>query len=101
MIIVLTDQPMKRAMNKPNTARQLVLWAVELGEFDVKYWTRTSIKAQALVDFIAEFTPRMESNDDEDWWTAKVDESSNKDAGGVGVILETPEKDIIQYAVRL
>ena len=54
-----------------------------------------------MVDFIAEFTPRMESNDDEDWWMVKVDESSKKDARGVGVILETPEKDIIQYAVRL
>lgn len=100
-IIVLSDQPMKRAMNKPDTARWLVLWVVELVEFNVKYWPWIAVKAQALVNFIVEFTPRMESNKDEDWWTVKVDGSSNKDAGGVGVILETPEKDIIQYAVRL
>lgn len=65
-IIVLTNQPMKRATNKPDTTKRLVLWVIELGEFDVKYRPHIAIKAQALVDFIAEFTPRMESNEDED-----------------------------------
>lgn len=33
----------------------LVLWAIEISEFDIRYCPRTAIKAQALVDFIAEF----------------------------------------------
>ena len=32
------------------------MWAIELSEFDIQHWLRTVIKAQALVDFIAEFT---------------------------------------------
>ena len=32
---------------------------------------------------------------------AKVDGSSKKEARGVGVVLETTEKDVIQYAVWL
>ena len=32
------------------------MWAIKLGEFDVQYRPRTTIKAQALVDFIAKFT---------------------------------------------
>ena len=32
-------------------------WAVELGQFDIKFQPRTAIKAQALADFVAEFTP--------------------------------------------
>ena len=29
-IIVLTDQPLKRAMNSPKAARRMALWAIEL-----------------------------------------------------------------------
>ena len=33
-IIVLTDQPLKRAIR---AAGRMVLWAIELSEFDVQY----------------------------------------------------------------
>ncbi|XP_028070645.1 uncharacterized protein LOC114273079 [Camellia sinensis] len=32
-------------------------WAVELGQFDIKFQPRTAIIAQALADFVTEFTP--------------------------------------------
>ena len=101
MIIALTDQPMKKVMNRPDAVGQMILWAVELGEFNIKYRPRTAIKAQALADFVAEFTSREENKINEAFWMAKVDGSSNKEGGGVGVVLETLEKDVIQYAVRL
>ena len=31
-------------------------WAIELGEFDIEYIPRTAVKAQALADFVTEFT---------------------------------------------
>ena len=34
-IIVLTDQPLKRAMSSPEAARRMALWAIELSEFDI------------------------------------------------------------------
>ena len=55
-IVVLTDYPLRKAMNKPDIARRLVLWAIEMIEFDVDYRPRTAIKAQALANFIAELT---------------------------------------------
>jgi hypothetical protein len=69
------------------------------------YRPRTAIKAQVLADFIAEFT----SKDDEPTkdveqtskWTANIDGSSTKNAGGIGIILKSPEGDIIKQAVRL
>ena len=57
MIVVMTDHPLKKSMNKLEAAGRLVQWAIELSEFDVKYKPRNAIKAQALADFIAEFTP--------------------------------------------
>ena len=34
----------------------MVQWTIELSQFDIEYHPRTAIKAQALADFIAEFT---------------------------------------------
>ena len=34
-IVVLTDQPLKRAMSSPEAAGRIALWAIELSEFDV------------------------------------------------------------------
>ena len=53
----LIDHPLKKVMNKLKATRRLIQWAVELNEFDVRYRRREAIKAQALADFIAEFTP--------------------------------------------
>ena len=40
----------------------MVQWAIELSQFDIEYHPRTAIKAQALADFIAEFTFPDEKN---------------------------------------
>ena len=56
VINVMTDHPLKKAMNKLEAAGWLIQWAIKLGEFDIKYQSRHAIKAQALADFIAEFT---------------------------------------------
>ena len=52
----MTDQPIKKSMNKPEAVGRMVQWAIQLSQFDIKYHPRTSIKAQALANFIAEFT---------------------------------------------
>ena len=55
-IIVLTDQPLKRAMSSLKAAGRMALWAIELSEFDVQYRPRTTVKGQIVADFIAEYT---------------------------------------------
>ena len=52
----MTDQSIKKSMNKPEAAGRMVQWAIELNQFDIEYHLRTAIKAQALADFVAEFT---------------------------------------------
>ena len=37
-------------------SERLTKCAIELGEFDIKFMPRTTIKGQAVVDFVAEFT---------------------------------------------
>ena len=43
-------------MGRPDAIGRMVQWAIELSQFDVDYRPRTAIKAQALVDFVTEFT---------------------------------------------
>ena len=53
IINVLTDHPLKKAMN----CGRLIQLAIELSDFDVKYQLRNAIKAQVLADSIAELSP--------------------------------------------
>ena len=50
------DQPLKRAMSSLETTGRMALWAIELSEFDIQYRPRTTIKGQAVADFIAKYT---------------------------------------------
>ena len=99
----MTNQPIKKSMNKPEAAGRMVQWTIELSQFNIEYHLRTAIKAQALADFIIKFTtPNEEGAQDEvERWTIKVDRSLTRKRGGVGVILITPEGDTLRYGVQL
>jgi ribonuclease HI len=104
-IVLLTNHPLRKAMNKPDAAGRLIQWSIELSEFDIDYRPRTAIKAQALADFIAEFTSKddepKEDVEQTSKWTANIDGSSTKSVGGIGIVLKSSEGDIIRQAVRL
>ncbi|KAL5552406.1 hypothetical protein UlMin_002582 [Ulmus minor] len=55
-IIIPTKFPLKQVFQKPEASGRLAKWFIELGEFDIQFKPRTTIKGQALADFIAEFT---------------------------------------------
>ena len=45
VINVMRDHPLRKAMNKLETAGRLRQWAIELSEFNVRYQPRNAIKA--------------------------------------------------------
>ena len=97
VINVLTDHPIKKAMSRLEAAGRLI-------QFDVRYLPRNTIKAQALADFIAEFTPSQDdlsTDEGNEMWVVNVDGSSTLYAGGVGIVLKSPEGDKLEYAARL
>ena len=100
----MTDHLLKKAMNKLEAAGRLIQWAVELSEFDIRYQPRNAIKAQALADFIAEFTPNYEDLGEGGYnkkWVVHVDGLSTLYAGGIEVVLQSPEGDKLKYKARL
>ena len=103
VINIMTDHPLKKAMNKLEAAGQLIQWTVELSEFDIKYQPRHAIKAQALADSIAEFTSSCDDLEvvEDKKWIIHMDGSSTQHVGGIRVILQSPEGDRLKYKVRL
>lgn len=103
-IIILTNRPLKKAINSPNITRRMDLWAIEMSEVDVQYWPRIAITAQALADFIVEFTP-TEDKEGTEWkatpWVVITVSLSNKYTVGVGVLLKSLEDNVIECVVRL
>ena len=83
-ILVMTDQPIKKSINKLEAAERMVQWAIELSQFDIEYNPRTAIKAQALADFIAAFTVTDEDSltDGVEIWTIQTNGSSAQRRGG-------------------
>ena len=89
-------------MSNPDAAGRLALWAIELSEFDIQYRPRTAIKGQVIADFIAEFTHDKDKGAEEaSQWSVHTDGSSNRQAGGAGAVLLSPEGDVVECMIHL
>ncbi|GJW41229.1 reverse transcriptase domain-containing protein [Tanacetum coccineum] len=53
-IVVITDQPIKQVISKPDASGRLQKWSVLLGEHNISYRPRTAVKGQILADFLIE-----------------------------------------------
>nr|GEX35730.1 reverse transcriptase domain-containing protein [Tanacetum cinerariifolium] len=82
-ITVITDQPIKQVMSCPDVVGRLQKWSIMLGEHNITYRPRTSIKGQILADFLNE----MPSN-------------ASQDRSGAGLILTNPDGVEFTYALR-
>ena len=101
-IVVLTDQPLKRAMSSPEAAGRMALWAIELSEFDVQYRPRMAVKGQIVADFIAEYIQSEDKGaEGQRLWSIHTNGSSNQRSGGTGMVIQTPKGDKIECMIRL
>nr|XP_027122134.1 uncharacterized protein LOC113739086 [Coffea arabica] len=108
-IAVLTDQPLRQILTKPEVSGRMIKWAVELAEHDISYQPRTTIKAQALADFLADgagLTLTELDSPSKDVrpkkpWVLFVDGASSKEGSGAGLLLISPTGEELTYALRL
>ena len=93
---MLTDQPLRQVLARPDTSGRLTKWSVELSEFDLQYMPRSAIKGQVLADFLVEMKTPIELPPDEpekaelDFWELWADGSSTNGGSGAGIILTSP-----------
>lgn len=117
-VIVLTQLPLRAVLRSADYTGRIAKWGTMLGAFDIKYMPRTSVKGQVLADLVAEFTePHLEEAaqtpgaegrqvgaialQSTSPWEVYVDGASNQRGSGVGLVLISPEKIIIEKALRL
>ncbi|XP_074360839.1 uncharacterized protein LOC141701094 [Apium graveolens] len=110
-IRVITNQPLQKIIHKPDASGRLVNWAIELSQFNIKYVPRTTIKAQALAEFVMECTfpevpetPKIQSGEEKETsninsWTLYVDGSATAERSGAGLILSSSGGFTIQQAI--
>ncbi|XP_050222507.1 uncharacterized protein LOC126672596 [Mercurialis annua] len=101
LVIVRTDQPLQKILQKAETSGRIAEWAVKIGSLGVIYEARKALKAQALADFFAEltFTEPMESKKNP--WKIHVDEAVCGEGAGIGVVLKGPGRVQMEYSARL
>ncbi|KAL0445436.1 UNVERIFIED_CONTAM: Ribonuclease HI [Sesamum latifolium] len=98
---VRTNTPLKQVLGKPETSGRLIKWAIELSEYDISYFPRMTIKAQALADFVSEMIgATQEEVSKEKPWLLHVDGSSTAQGSGAGIVLTTPQGDDMEFAVK-
>ncbi|KAM1154006.1 hypothetical protein ACFX19_037047 [Malus domestica] len=115
-IIVLTNHHLRQILQSPDTSGRMIKWAIALGEFDISYQPKPAEKGQAVADFISDFTypvnivftPKevvslpSESQKTEQTapaWSLYVDGSSNQQGCEAGLVLTTPDKVAMEYAL--
>ena len=100
---VLTEHPIQKILMQPERSGRLAKWAIELGEHDIHYKPRTSIKGQALADFLTEMpedVERVSTAEVEKAWVLYTDGASSSEGAGAGVILTSPTGEMSTYALR-
>ena len=96
---------MKQVLHKPETFERLMKLDIEMSEFDIRYKPKTAIKGQVLVDFVMEFTStklakNAQTMTDLPFWKLSVEEASNAQGSGAGLIPTSPEGIDIEYTLR-
>ncbi|GKF89154.1 reverse transcriptase domain-containing protein, partial [Tanacetum coccineum] len=96
---------------KTNKSGRIAKWAIELGEHEIEFRGRNSIKGQTLADFLSE-TPLIENrvakneevkrkeSEPEDAWKLFTDGTSSTDGSGAGLMVVSPKRKEYIYALR-
>ncbi|XP_050238236.1 uncharacterized protein LOC126687723 [Mercurialis annua] len=102
-VIIRTNQPLRKALQRPETSGRMVSWSFQLGEHDIRYEPRKTLKAEALADFVVEMTEKPDTEEPREavTWNLYVDGASNDLGAGEGVFLEGPMGITIEYSVHL
>ena len=60
-IHVKTNYSIKSILRHPELTGRMSKWVITLSGYDIAYQPRTAIKSQALADFLADFSPKLEA----------------------------------------
>jgi ribonuclease HI len=103
-ITVPTSLPLRDMFENKEAIGRIAKWATEIAPFMIVFVARTSLKSQALADFVAEWTPLTEASDDEPpepICIAYCGGAWGATGAGVSAIMLSPSGTKLRYAARL
>jgi hypothetical protein len=90
-------------LNNKEATEKIAKWAIELSMYDIIYKPRTTIKAQALSDFMVEWaeiqTPPKERK--LEYWTINFDGSLQLQRAGAGIRVTSPKGETFKYVLQI
>ncbi|XP_050217597.1 uncharacterized protein LOC126668447 [Mercurialis annua] len=103
IIVVRTNQPPRKALQRREMSGRLVSWSVQLEGYDIRYEPRPALKAQVFANFIAETTASDQPEEADEQllkWVLEVDGASNLEGSGAGVVLKGPQGVTFRSSVK-
>ncbi|KAL0293460.1 UNVERIFIED_CONTAM: hypothetical protein Sradi_6936800 [Sesamum radiatum] len=98
---VRTNTPLKQVLGRPEALGRLVKWGIELSEYDISYLYRTTIKGQALANFVSKMAGTTQKEVPEERPSLlHVDGSSTIQGSGAGVVITSPQGEDLEFAIR-
>ena len=102
-VMVVTSYPLGDIVRNHDTTGWISMWALELMGHDIRYIPRTTIKSQALTDFVAEWMevqlPTLDVT--HEYYTMYFDGSVMVPGSGAGVVLISPDGSRLRYSIYL
>jgi hypothetical protein len=102
-IEVHTSSTLGEIVNIREATSKIVKWAIDLSMYDIVYKPRTTIKAQALSDFVAEWTEIQTPPKEKalKYWTVNFDGSLQLQGAGVGILVTSPKGETFKYLMQM
>jgi hypothetical protein len=101
-ITVFSKAPLMDIINNSNATGRVAKWGIELDAFDIDYKPRTTIKSQALAEFMANWKEAQETTPvpEPKHWVMHFDGSKLLHGSGAGVTLN-PKGDELSYILQI
>jgi ribonuclease HI len=102
-IVVPSSFPLGEIICNRDADCLIVKWSVELGEFEIEFCPRQSIKSQILADFVSEWTEIQMPPPKErpEHWIMYFDSALNLQGAGAGVLLISPQGEQLNYVLQI
>jgi hypothetical protein len=102
-VIVVIRFPIGDILHNKEAIGRIAKWACELGAHDIEFRPRTTIKTQALVDFVSEWTEHQVPDNPEatEVWQMYFDGSLKLQGAGAGILFIAPGGEQLKYALQL
>ncbi|SPT17722.1 unnamed protein product [Triticum aestivum] len=102
-ITVVCTAPLAEIIGSRDASGRVAKWAIDLAPYTIYYQPHTTIKSQALADFLVDWaeTQYLPLAPDSTHWRMHFDGSKMRTGLGAGIVLTSPKGDKLRYVLQI